>query len=67
MDIDWSGFDDLGHDTLTCKCGARFRGHAKVVKVGEHHQLYSRDPCPGCGENDQIRGIRTDPEPMSIG
>jgi hypothetical protein len=65
-DIDWSPFDAMGEQTLTCRCGATYRSHAKAIYGGLNKGIHARKPCPGCGESNGIIRASTDPEPMTI-
>ena len=60
--IDWSVFDQYPESTCDCRCGARFRSHAKVVRDKENLVTVTRKPCPDCNENDNCNRVRSDPE-----
>ncbi len=66
-EIDWSPFDGDPESDCTCGCGQHFRSHVKAFYGGGHRVAYSRKPCPRCGRNDNVKGMRSDWEPFSIG
>jgi hypothetical protein len=67
--IDWKRFDRLSESTVTCRCDAVFRSHAKFVMVsmgpGAGPGLYTRKPCPACGSH-LARRASSDVESMTI-
>ena len=65
--IDWTPFDGDPEYNCTCRCGAHFRSHAKVIYEGVGRGMYSRKPCPGCGRHDNISGVRSDWDRFSLG
>ena len=65
--INWDIVDKFPEDTVTCKCGAVFRSHARMVKVDGKLVTYLRKSCPKCGKNDSPRSVKSDPHVMEIG
>ena len=63
--IDWSKFDAGAEDTCTCRCGARFRSHAKIVMLPVP-MLLARKACPGCKRHDDLTRVASDPETVTI-
>jgi len=63
--IEWRAFDPYPEDTLTCRCGAVYRSHAKFV-IKPRSGLLARKPCPKCGRVDDIRRASSDPEVVRI-
>ena len=59
--IDWSDWGAV-HQTLYCRCGVRYRAHAKA----EARRLIARRACPGCGRYDGIWRARDDPQEMGL-
>ncbi len=65
--IDWTEFDNDPESTCSCRCGTDFRSHVKVFyEGGERIGPVTRKSCPGCGRNDGVNAIRSDPEIQSI-
>lgn len=65
-EIDWSVFDQDPEATCTCRCGTVYRSHAKLVHDQGHFQHMARKSCPGCGRNDDLRGVSSDWETMEF-
>jgi hypothetical protein len=63
VEIDW---EKVALATLSCRCGAEFRGQAKPVYGGPSRGIVSRDPCPECGQTNGVVGVRGDPETMTL-
>ena len=60
--VDWDGFDYPPNQIVTCRCGFRWRTHAKFV--ASLRRVVARQPCPNhkCGKYDQIIRAESDPE-----
>lgn len=55
------------HQTLTCKCGAVFRGREKL-RYRERTLYREIDrPCPECGDQVEIVRSASDPELYTLG
>ena len=63
--IDWSNFGKVDQ-TLDCRCGARFRSHAKLETVDGRMILVSKDACPGCGSHRNLWRAEGDPEQWGV-
>lgn len=64
--IDWSKFDATKQDSVECKCGCEFRSLTKAHIHKGTLVIVSREPCPKCGANDNIRAVRSDWESWTI-
>lgn len=72
-DIDWSGFDEYPKPEVSCRCGATYWSHTKLVskKDGvtgrEGFDHHSQKPCPGCGEKlNNMRRVSHPPEKWTL-
>lgn len=70
-DVDWSVFDQFSEMTCYCNCGPfpgfTYRSHTKLVTTAEKKFLHvSRNPCPNCGSNCNLRGSSSDPEQVVV-
>jgi len=48
--------------TISCICGAEFRGRHKLASDGDILKGIIDRPCPQCGDKCQVRGTSSDPE-----
>ena len=64
--VDWSKFGAIIHSTITCRCGVKYRSHAKLVLCDVGMLPVSMFPCPKCGKHTSIRAISDDPQVMML-
>jgi hypothetical protein len=65
-DVDWSRHEGLSESTVSCRCGAEWRSHAKLVSTGASFVPVARKPCPACGRHTDVWHIADDPEIMML-
>lgn len=58
-EINWSKFTGPKDECL-CRCGAIFHSHTKWVLDAD--RVVSQDPCPRCGQNDNLQRVSSPPE-----
>lgn len=58
--IDWSAYADFPEDTVSCKCGASFKSHGKLVMRPRPH-VVTEKLCPNCKQNDGAISVKSAP------
>ena len=68
--VDWTVFDQYPPDLITCRCGIKYRSHAKGFFNDNENPRYgykTRIPCPGCGlDENNVRRIQGNREEYTI-
>lgn len=65
--VDWEPLLKYPESTVTCRCGAVYRSHAKCVAANGTLHRVTRKPCPACGASqDHTTSIRSDPETYTL-
>lgn len=65
--INWSLHYKYPRDSITCRCGAVYRSHAKGISRNGTFTVATELPCPGCGSDiDHVRAASSEPERVTI-
>jgi hypothetical protein len=62
--INWSIYDRLPPDSVTCSCGRHYYTHTQYLANGSSSgkgMVYARKPCPGCGRTRGIQSVKSIP------
>lgn len=64
--IDWSMFDVYDVNIIHCYCGQIYSSHCKGLYVDSDYIMFTRQPCPGCDSQHNVRRAESQPESWTV-